>query len=174
MGQTFRSNITILEDILAEVVEIDGHIHNYESAFGLAAVPAGETHRADELSSLPFQVVAGNNTWGTWLQILGSDDTPFRAGNTKFDLSFLHVMDSNDAGIYKIQIACGDSGAAALAAGNYTEVYYKRGAANNTAFQTRILDKRRDIGSKYWMRIWLVGGNGKTIDFMLGLHEYLV
>lgn len=173
MGPTFRANKSQLDDIQHAAEEVEQHLHNYEIAFGLAAAPSGETHRADEMSSSPFQLTSGNDDWGSWLQILGSEDTPFRAGSIKFDLHNIHVIDSNDASLYKIQVGLGESGAAALASGDFTEIYYKRGAANNTAFQTMLLDKRKDVGIKAWCRIWCVGSTAKLLDLMFGTHEYV-
>jgi len=172
MGATYRAQAAILDEILHAAEEVEHHVHNYEDSFGLAAVPVGETHRADDMSGTPFQFTAGNNTWGNWLQILGSEDTPFRSSKTKFDLSFIHIVDANNANVYKIQIAFGASGAAGLAAGAYTEFYYKRAAASNRASQDNILNKRVNVGTKVWARIWCVGASGSTLDAFFGSHEY--
>jgi len=172
VGATFRAQQAILDDIKHAAEEVEHHVHNYETSFGEAVSPSGETHVADRMADSPFQVTSGNDTWGAWVQVLGSEDTPFRAGSIKFDLSYIHVIDSNDATIFKIQVGLGASGAAALAADDITELYYKRGAANNTAFQTLLLDKRKDCGTKAWARVWAVGVNAKTLELMFGLHEY--
>jgi hypothetical protein len=172
MGATFRAQQAILDDIKHAAEEVENHIHNYEIAFGLASDATPETHVAKEMGDVAFDVVSGNDDWGAWVQILGSEDTPFRVGKTKYDLHHFHVVDANDASMFRIQIGFGESGAAALASLDITEQCYMREAANNTAVQTQIISKRQDVGTKAWIRVWCVGANAKTLSLAFGIHEY--
>lgn len=165
-----------VENSLAyEVNEIEKHIHNWERWMAAAAVPAGETHVADSISDsqTPFQADAGNDTWGAWLQVLGSSDTPVITAMVKYDLHRLLVVSHEfNNNLYLMQLAFGTSGAAALAAGTYTEVTEVTGGGNTELGPVDILDRRRDAGTKTWVRIWAVGQNTGTLDFLVGIHEY--
>jgi hypothetical protein len=73
----------VADSVAYRVADVERHLLNWERWMGLAAVPVGETHRADSITDNPdpFQADAGNDDWGAWLQILGSSDTPVIAGN---------------------------------------------------------------------------------------------
>jgi len=158
------------------VHEIEKHLHSAGSWFGAAAVPAGETHVADRIGGgiAAFQLDAGNETWGSWVQLLGSDDTPARTGQAYFDPHEIVITSTEKAGTYFIQFARGDSGAAGLAAGMYTELVFESDAVGaKAAGITRIQTGRAPAGSKLWARTLCVGENTATIDFYLGIHEYI-
>lgn len=162
---------------LDEVIEIENHLHNYEKWFGLAGTPAGETHRADRMDGAiaPFQLAAGNNDFNaTWLQVLGSSDTPVTSGKTKFDLHRMIVTDTNSTDPFIIQIVTGESAgiAAKLTAEDFDEFPYVSATNNNDSGISEIIDKRCDVGEKVWMRCANVGGNGSLIDLYIGIHEY--
>lgn len=164
-------------EILKEVKEIEQHLHNYEKWFGLAATPAAEIHRADRMDGAisTFRLVAGNNAFGSWLQILGSSDTPVTVGMTKFDLHRAIIVDTNSTDIFTIQIVTGESAgiAAKLAAEDYDEFPYISASNNNDSGISEIVDKRCDTGEKVWMRCANVGGNGTVLDLYIGIHEYV-
>ena len=157
------------------VHEIEKHFHSSGSWFGLAANPAAETHAASRIDSTtgPFQIDAGNDDWGTWTLILGSDDTPARAGQTKFDPHEMAVVATEGAFTYFIQFARGATGAAGLAAGTYTEVVFESDAVGQKAAGvTKVQTGRANAGDKLWARCKALGENTATIDFYLGIHEY--
>ena len=157
------------------VSELDRHHHNYERWMAAAAVPAGETHVADDITTnqTAFQVDGGNNTWGSWLQILGSDDTPVRTAQVKYDLHRLLITDhQHNTNCYLIQIGFGASGAAALSAETYTEITIVTGGGNTEVGPIDLLSRRQDAGTKAWVRVWAVGQASGTLDFLVGLHEY--
>jgi hypothetical protein len=163
------------ESLAYRIMEIERHLHGYERWFGLAGTPDAELHRADRIgtTTAAFQVDAGNNTWGSWLQILGSSDTPADGTNAKFDLHKLMIVDcERDGATHLIQIAAGASGAAALTAGTYTEFVYRPQATNTEELPYPIMMRRQNAGTKIWARVWSVGQNTGTIDFFIGLHEY--
>ena len=98
------------------IFEIERHIHSVESWFGVAVTPVGETHVADRLGVgvVAFQIDAGNNNWGSWLQILGSNDTPTRTASIYFDPHRLQIEAAERTATYFIQLAEGASGDAGL------------------------------------------------------------
>lgn len=154
--------------------ETHRHIHNYERWLGAAAVPNGEIHVADSIltSKTPFIVDAGNDTWGAWLQILGSSDTPVNGG-VKYDAHrFNFVEHQTNNSTHAIQIAAGASGAAALSAGTYTEFIVRTGGGNSKIEPMEVKLKRQTAGTKLWIRNWAHGINTSTLSFFLGIHEY--
>lgn len=160
--------------ILEEVIEMEAHLHSWEREFGLAGTPAGETHRADEVGNgiLSFQIDAGDEVWGSWVQVLGSSDTPFEVGKTYFDLDRVVITDNEKIATYYIQIAFGETAAGALTANTYTTVTYKPIVVNGKGYTLHIKSKRVTAGTKVWMRCVAVGINTATLDFIIGLHEY--
>jgi hypothetical protein len=163
------------ESLAYRIMEIERHVHNWERWFGLAGTPDAEVHRADRIGTTvaPFQVDGGNNTWGSWLQILGSSDTPAEGTNAKFDLHKLMIVDcERDAAIHLVQIAAGASGEDALTAKTFTEFVYKPQATNTEELPFDVMMRRQNAGTKVWVRVWPVGQNTGTLDFFIGLHEY--
>ena len=158
--------------IYDEVVEIVHHLHNYEYWAGLHATPVGEVTIADFATMLPFTLDAGNDTWGSWIQILGSGDTPHRTGMTKFDPHQIQVTTVETANkLYRVQFAVGATGAAGLTAETYTEFTYYAAAAASRAAPVDILFDRIDVGTKMWARCWCDATNTSTFKFLLGIYE---
>ena len=158
-----------------KVHEIERHLHSWERWFAAAAVPVGETHVADRISDsvTPFQVDGGNDTWGTWVQILGSTDLPVISGRVKFDPHELLVTDiQRNNTVHYLQVAFGESGAAALAALAFTELVVKSSGVTTEAFPVRLQTRRKNVDTKVWARVWATGQASGTLDFFYGLHEY--
>ncbi|GAG40607.1 unnamed protein product, partial [marine sediment metagenome] len=127
------------------VHEIERHFHNYERWFGLAAAPNGEIHRADTITDnvAPFQIDAGNNTWGTWVQVLGSADTPDITGSTHYDPHKIDIVGAQVANVvYFVQLAYGASGAAGLSAGTYSDIVFIPQSANGRPAAIPVLMRR--------------------------------
>ena len=137
---------------------------------------ADDVHKADDEKMIPFQADAGNDTWGSWLQVMGTDDTPVTSGKVKIDIHRLVISDveaSADKTIHRLQIAWGDSGAAAFTAGDYTCTMFspeKGGRQDPIDIQI----SRIAVGTKLWVRHWADGINTSTLDFYFGIHEYAV
>ena len=162
--------------ILEETNEIERHLHSQEKWFGAATTPSGETHIADRMVGGidPFTLTAGNDTFGAWLQVLGSSDTPVSTGMTKFDAHRFMVTSTDSTLPFIIQIATGESAglAAKIAAEEFTEAPYVSATNNNDSGIQDILSIRISAGEKVWARAACIGGNGNTIDFYYGIHEY--
>jgi len=157
------------------VHEIERHLHSCGRWFESADTPDGEVHVADRIGSGggAFQIDAGNNTWGVWVQILGSGDTPADVGKVYFDPHEMIIEYAEFSATYFIQIGRGDSGAAVLEAGTYTELVWESNAVGARA--TGIMDVqsgRAPAGSKLWARCKSPGQNTARLDFYLGIHEY--
>lgn len=154
---------------------IERHHHNVERWFEAATTPNGEIHVADRIGEGlgAFQADAGNDDWGTWLQILGSNDTPANGDKAFFDFHRIFISAIQRAlSIHFIQIGFANSGAEALSNGNYTEFVYKPAAVNAFAIPIEILATKNLAGTKAWMRINIPGQPSGTVDFYPGLHEY--
>lgn len=155
--------------------EAERHLHSYERWFGAATAPNGEIHVADRIgtTSAAFQADAGNDAWGSWLQILGSDDTPADVGMATYDPHRIMVVALQTANaIHFVQFAFGSSGGAALTAGTYSELVFKPLSVQGQ--ETILMIQTRNVvaGTKAWLRIWVVGQNTSTMDFFIGIHEY--
>lgn len=165
-----------VENSLAyRVHEIERHLHSGGRWFETAAVPDGENHVADSVGTGggAFQIDAGNDAYGAWVQVLGATDTPTVTGKTHFDPHEMIVEAAEKAVTYFIQFARGASGAAGLAAGTYTELVWESDAvgAKSTGI-IRVQTGRAPAGSKLWARCMVPGENTSTLDFYLGIHEY--
>jgi len=164
------------DDSLAyRVNEIERHFHTWERWFGLAASPSGETHRADRITTnpAPFVIDAGNNDWGSWVQILGSDDTPADVGMAYYDLHELDIVAAETANVvYFIQLSFGATAAAGLSAGTYIEFPFIPQSANGRPAPIPMICRRLAAGTKAWARNLCRGTNTSTLSFYFGLHEY--
>ncbi len=152
-------------------------MHNWERWFEEAAAPGGASF-ADRFgtgaaATNPFQINAGNSLWGGWVQILGSGDTPADAGMRYFDLHRIGIVASQRTTAYCVQIGFGASGAAALAAGTYTEFIYLPTGTVGEQTIIDIISERQLAGTLAWARCIAPGQNLGTLDFYFGLHEYI-
>lgn len=161
-----------------KVVEVERHHHNREKWFGLAAVASGELHVADRMDGviLPFQLTSGASDFGSWVQVLGSDDTPVDADMTKFDGHRVLVTATDDTNPFIIQIVSGESAdiAAKILAEEFTEFPFVAATNNIETGISDLITRRVDAGEKVWARCACVGVTGKLIDFYFGIHEYPV
>ena len=157
------------------VGEIERHFHSRERWFGQAASANGEIHVADSIqtSSTAFRIDGGNDTWGAWVQVLGSSDTPAIAGNLYYDPHQIIVTAVERANaVYLISISQGASGDAGYTAGNYSEFVIQLTATTPRGFPLDIQSRRVAVGTKAWARCKCIGQNTGTLDFFYGIHEY--
>ena len=182
IDQATADGLTGTSNSLAyRVHEIERHLHSGGSWFEVAGTPNAEIHVADRIGTVgggdPFIIDGGdssvNATWGAWVQILGSSDTPARSGQAKYDPHEIVITYTEKATTYFIQFARGTSGAAGLAAGTYTELVYESDAVGaRAAGITSVQTGRATAGDKLWARTLCVGENTGTIRFYIGIHEY--
>lgn len=173
-----RAAAIIAQDAASAALLAATLIESYERWFAAALVPNAEVHVADRVtvSQTAFQMDGGggvSGSWGAWLQILGSTDTPTDAGKATYSLFKLIIIAVERAStFYLIQVAFGESGPAALAASTYTEFVFRSslGLTGELPFDFQSL--RQTVGTKVWIRCWAVGADTGTLDFVFGLHEY--
>lgn len=166
--------LTGTHDSLAyRVAEIERHLHSGASWFEAAASASGETHVADRIGSGNgvFVIDAGDDTWGAWVQVLGSSDTPARTGMTYFDPHLMTVATNERTATYFVQFARGTSGDAGYAAGTYTELVLDF-SDTKSGVAISIQTGRAPAGSKLWARCMCPGQNTGTLGFYMGIHEY--
>ena len=163
-----------VEDSLAyKVSEIEHHIHAYErwvEKAGVqttlnAAAPVGQ-------GTGTFQVDAGNNTWGSWVLLIGENDTPIISGSAKYDLHRLEITAAERDNPYLLQIGFGVTGSAIIPAGTYTEVVFAPSSNLVDSGPVDIKMPRHDVGTLVWARAYCPGQDTATLNFYLGVHEY--
>ena len=172
-----QSDVTdIIADLVTieqETYETEHHLHNWERWFGLAAAPSG-TNWGDLAGLTPYRVISGNGAFGTdpndEALVLGTDDTPAIAGNTKFDPHRLVITAASNANDWVLRIICGSGTMAdAESAGQYSDVMLQEARKGSPV---GIIMKRCDSGvDKIWIRA-KNGTNNATLDFFIGIHEY--
>lgn len=160
------------------VTEIERHMHSWERWMGLSNAPSGETHRASTMNTYtalapvaPFPLAAGDDSWGSWVQILGSSDTPVIGTHKSYDIHKVAFNANSKAGAYVIQIGFGTSAAQALSDGTFSGVVAEFDAINfqnDTTFQM----ERVAAGTKAWARCLCPGNTTGTLKFYFGIHEY--
>ena len=153
--------------------EVERHLHSYQRAYGLAAAPAGTTHRADEITSNPepFVIDAGNNDWGTAVCIFGSTDTP--AAWAYLDPHKIAITAAQVANItYLIQIIAGTSAAAGLTAGTFSDLVFTPQSANGRPAAIEIGMERQAPGTLLWARNLARGTDTATLSFYMKMHGY--
>jgi len=164
------------DSLAYRVHEIDRHNHSWERWMCKAVTPTG-THFADRIGALAgsivgFELTSGNDTWGTWLQILGSGDTPVVPGMVKYDLHKWTTITTDSITTWFIQLGFGASGAAAITAETLCSFVFVPASTSDRTTPITVQTKRQAAGTLAWARGWSVGANGKKATFMIGLHEY--
>lgn len=154
--------IADIEYILEEVLEIDHHFHNTERVISNGGV-----------NLTPFVATSGNNVYGAEVEILAAGATPIQAGKAYYDFNRIFIVSVDHTSTYRMQVAYGTGTfAAAMAAGQYTELIYETDNVNQRS--TVPYDFRFPhvpSGTKAWWRIWNAT-NGSQIDAFFVLHEY--
>lgn len=161
------------DEVFLEILDVKNHFHTQEHWFGVAAAPSGTVDVGDYDVMAPFVPDAGNNTWGAWLQVIGSGDTPVLAGNIEFNPHFIFVTAvERNTSIHRLQLAWhATSATTALADGDYTEVMFKPSSASFLSLPVPLRAMPQPIGTLMWVRIWADGQNTGTADMFVGIHE---
>lgn len=155
--------------------EIETHLHSYERWYELTSGAITDAHCAERIGHAsgvgPFRIDAGNSSWGSWVQLLGTSDTPAVSGADYYDFHRIEVTASESNNPYFIQFAFGSSGAGAIVDNTYTSVVYKPQTAVSDA-PIMIQTDRHAIGTRAWARCMVRNTNTATLDFYFGIHEY--
>ncbi len=179
-GSSNAINFIVTDPQIATIEEatfiVQNHNHNHEKWMGVAASPSGETHKADRLGPgiAAFALLSDNDAYGSWVQILGSSDTPIQAGKTQMDAHRVLVTTTNSTEAFVVQFAFGESAglAALIAAEDMTEFAYISATNNADSGISEIRTKRIASGTKIWARAICIGQTAKTINLYIGVHEY--
>ena len=171
-------------DHAKEVREIAHHLHGKERWYGLHTSISAGVNEGESESILPFVSTIGTSeTWGDWIPLLGSGDTPASLGRVKFDMHRIAISDVINAGSdpdkhpHWIQIAWGATGAAGYAADDFSTMVTIP-QKNGKASPLDILMPRRVSGTLVWLRHRVVNRDTQaaidecTMEFYIGLHEY--
>ena len=164
-----------LEDVEAEVNEIDQHCHNVERWHGAVDAPS-ETNAIEANVDAPFAATSGDDTWGTAIPILGTADNPVLAGMEEFDCREILITDLDaDTSPWRIRIIWGTGTSAdAITAGQWSErmvqtnaVPGNRAGGDPVSFRMPLLD----VGIKLWAQSWNQT-NLEVLQFFWGAHGY--
>jgi hypothetical protein len=157
--------------------EIEKHFHSFEHWFGVAASPSGETHVADVVggATTAFALVSGASTFGSWVQMLGSSDTPVLSGYANFDPHRYLITTTDSTSPFILQFATGESAGLATKISNseYSSFMYISASNNNDSGVEDMMSPRITTGEKVWVRVACIGQTGKTLNGYFGIHEYI-
>lgn len=166
-----------IDEIKLETFEIEGHIHAKHRLITQNEMQTA-TVKADtsEVSFYTFDLTAAaDSTFGTAVQILGSDDTPWTTGYTVFDLSEGFVTAVNSNAVYKLRVSWGASIAEAWAAKDYSDTWFRGDSSNpqqSHPVEFSIAMHRLPVGTLVWVQIANAAG-AQTASFLFAGHEYI-
>lgn len=174
-------NTATLGEVLEDTCVLERHNHHNEVWFEKAGTPSGETHIAvrigDSDGAGSFQIDAGDSsatpTWGAWVQILGSSDTPAMPQFNEFDFHKIQITASERTTTYFVQFAFGEDTTQALANGDYTEFPFRPAAVSGRPAPVEVSSEHQIATTKVWARCMCPGQNTATLDFIFGIHEYV-
>jgi len=152
-----------------EAYEAEHHLHNRELWFGPAAA-ASATHFGDIDNMSSYQIDAGTDDFGAWVQLLGTNDTPNQSAKHQYDAHRLVIAGvETDKIATRIQLAAGASGSQVV----QTEVFFfPAKIATQVDSPLELICPLIDSKEELWARCWVKGIDTSTIDFNFGIHEY--
>lgn len=155
--------------------KIDEESHTPKDTLGLSGSASFPTTAADANTMTPYVLTSGDDGWGPWLPLIGSDDTPFRTGKDTFDINDLLVQSVSTAATGRIQIGWDlTTTAVILENETYTSVMFNpEGIGANVAVGHIDIDTIDiDAGTLVWGRLWVDGENGATASIFVEIHEF--
>lgn len=152
---------------------LEHHIHNIERWYGIVPSPTS-AHTASSASMSPFVSTAGDDAYGNWTRIFGSNDLPAFDKNAKVDAHDILVIDVDvaaDATTHRTQIGFSTDATSTTIGNNYTETMNTplRGGGNTA---TPLIMPRISVGKQLWVRHWVNEVTNPTMSFFIGVHEY--
>lgn len=177
ISQMSALSVSALAEVLEATTEtevVEHHFHNRERWYGKSADQAGNNWMAANLT--PFRAISGNDAWGADANdealLVGSADTPIRSGMKTFDMRQIFVSAVSVTTSCRIRIIWGTGTmAAAISAGQWSEVMLAFFTAAGRSGPVPILMPRTPVGTKIWGQFWSATNNA-TLDFFIGVHEY--
>lgn len=163
------------EAAATDAEQVETHFHNREYWFGKLGVQTA-TNWGQRASLTPYVVTSGNGDFGTdpgdAAQVLGSADTPVRAGSTVFDMRRMSIVDVSTVTVWILRIIHGTGTIdEAEAAGQYTEITAQQPTANGQNKPADMWCERLAVGEQVWVK-GKNATNNATLQFLVGLHEY--
>lgn len=155
--------------------KIDEESHTSKDTFGLSSSASFPTTAADADTMTPYELTSGDNAYGPWLFLIGSDDTPFRVDKETFDINDLLIQTISAAETGRIQIGWDlTTTTAILTNETYTSIMFNpEGIGANVAVGHVDVDTIDiDAGTLVWARLWVDGENGATASIFLEIHEF--
>lgn len=161
-----------------KVHEIEKHFHGRECWRGKLGSQTATAWAEDTLT--PFQCISGSDDYGAdandEAQVLGTDDTPFIGSMVKFDVHRIFVDGVSSATLYKMRFVWGTGTMAdAVMAFQFSCFHLKFDTVGNVkaSFPVDVMMPRLNSGvDKVWAQCWNASDNS-TIDFLVGIHEYV-
>lgn len=176
-GKATKGLLGIYNSLAYRVGEIERHFHSRERWFGKKTVQTATDWGDVTLS--PYRAISGANAYGSDVNdealVLGTADTPAIAGMVKYDPHQIFIIACNADTIYRLRLVYGSGTmAAAIAAGQYTELVIKDDAAASSSPSSAIPVNcpRLNCGiDQIWVQCWSATNNA-YVDFLIGIHEY--
>jgi hypothetical protein len=106
--------------------------------------------------------------------VLGPDDTPFRAGSLYFDPRLISIKDVSNANPFIFRLIWGtaaQTAAQAETALQYSTIPVHQPTANGQNKPQEIRLVRVPVGSQVWVKV-KSATNLATVDFFVTVHEY--
>ena len=162
------------------IEEIEKHFHNRERWIGKRGSQTA-TEWGIDTSITAFQAISGDNAYGADADdealVLGTGDSPLITSMTKYDFHRILVVGVSVDTHYKLRLVYGSGTmGAAITAGTYTEVIVKFDSTNpqqSAGIPFDVMMPRGTCGTtKVWIQAWNATNNA-TIDFLVGIHEYV-
>ena len=175
LGAVVTGIDTDVTSALAEIIEVEHHFHGREFWWGSDGSPGEDTAIAATVS-VPFVAVSGDNTWGTAISIMGTDDVPAKATDTRFDAHRILVMDTEHTTAYRMRFIWGSGTSGdAITAGQWSEFMFVTAVAGpfSTGTPVNLMMPRATVGEKLWAQVWNATDTSE-VDFYYGVHGYLV
>ena len=162
------------------VHEIEKHHHSRERWLGKRGSQTATDWGVDTVIT-PFQAISGNNTYGADANdealVIGTGDSPLISGMVKYDLHRIFIADVSVDTKFKLRIVYGSGTIGdAITAGQYSEALVETDSTNpqqSAGIPFLINMPRLVCGTdQVWVQVWNATDNA-TIDFLVGLHEYI-
>jgi hypothetical protein len=171
MLKTRKQHQYEMTEALAEIIEVERHLHGREFWWGADGSP-DTTTAIDANVDTPFVAVSGNDDWGTAISILGDDDVPTVAGDTRIDVHRVLVTDTDHTTPYRMRIIYGTGTSGdAITAGQYSEfMFVTAGGPFPSGVPVEVMMPRIPV-DRAWAQVWNVT-NGSNVDFFWGVHGY--
>lgn len=149
--------------ILNHVEEVERHYHNREIWYGVGG---------NSTTSTPYTLTSGIGVFGNWVELLSAVQTPFRAAMEHFDPHRIMINEAGNTNPWRIQLAWGASGAAALLDDNYTEVVVQTQQIANQTFSGPVEIRTLQVSSGVPLWARCLNAAADDIKIFLGIHEY--